>query len=55
MNYFIRAIIAVVAYVLAFMAIPPFFNLIGFNPGADLMQLIRVAGAGIAIFYVIKD
>lgn len=54
MNYLIRALIAAVGCVLTFALIPPLFSVFGFNAGADLMQVIRVCVAGLAVFYVIK-
>jgi hypothetical protein len=49
-----RVIIAVLCVVLILMVLPPFFALIGFNVDSNLMTILRVCIAGIAILYVLK-
>ena len=49
-----RVIIAVICVVLALALLPPFFGVIGFRPGADVMTILRICIAGLAILYVIK-
>lgn len=53
-SFFWRVLIAVVGAILALAIIPPFLRLIGFPASADLMLVIRIVVAAIAIFYVIK-
>lgn len=52
MNYFIRAILAALGFVLATALVGPLFSVFGFHPGADLLQVIKICFAGIALFYV---
>lgn len=49
-----RVLIAVIAVVLVFALIPPFTRIIGFGLDADLMTIIKVCVAGLAVFYVLK-
>lgn len=49
-----RVIIAVICVVLVLALLPPFFSVIGFTPGADVMVIVRICVAGLAILYVIK-
>ncbi len=49
-----RVIIAVLAVVLLFALLPPFFAIVGFTPDGNVMQVLRICIAGIAVFYVLK-
>ena len=53
MNYLIRAIIAVVAYVIVTALIPPLFTTLSFHPTASLMQVLNICIGGIALLYVV--
>lgn len=52
--FFWRVLIAVIGAILAFAIIPPLLRIIGFPASADLMVVIKIAVAAIAIFYVLK-
>lgn len=49
-----RVLIAVIAVVLVYHLIPPVSRVLGFEIGGDLLTIIKVCVAGIAIFYIIK-
>lgn len=49
-----RILFAVIAVVLIYALIPPFLRIVGFEANADLMLIVRVCIAGIAIFYVLR-
>jgi hypothetical protein len=49
-----RILLAVVGCVLIFALIPPVFRLIGLDLSADLVTVLRICIAGIALFYVLK-
>jgi len=49
-----RIIIAIICVFLLFALLPPIFALIGFNPDANLILILRICIAGIAILYIIK-
>ncbi len=49
-----RVIIAVVCVVIILALLPPFFRVVGFDVSADLMIILRVCIAGIAVLYVLK-
>lgn len=49
-----RVIIAVICVVLILALLPPFFSVIGFNPGSDVMLILRICIAGLAVLYVLK-
>jgi len=49
-----RVIIAVICVVLIMMLLPPFFALVGLNVDPNLMTILRICIAGIAILYVLK-
>lgn len=52
--FFWRVLITVVGAILALAIIPPFLRIIGFPASGDLMAIIKIVIAAIAIFYVIK-
>jgi hypothetical protein len=49
-----RIIIAVLAVVIAFALIPPFFAVIGLKLDSNVLLILRVCIAAIAIFYVVR-
>jgi hypothetical protein len=48
-----RVLIAVICVVLTFALVPPFLRIIGLTPSADVMLIVRVCVAGLAILYVL--
>jgi hypothetical protein len=52
-GYLWRVIIAAFACLLVFALMPPFFHLIGFSPNEDLMTIVRICTAALAILYVL--
>ncbi len=48
-----RIIIAVVCVVLILAVLPPFFRLVGFGVDNDLMLILRICIAGIAVYYFV--
>lgn len=52
--FFIRVLLAAVGAVLAIAIIPAFLRVIGFPVSGDLMLIIKVVIAAVAVFYVIK-
>lgn len=48
-----RVLFAAIAVILVYALIPPFVHLIGFEPNGDLMTIVRICVAALAIFYVI--
>lgn len=49
-----RIIIAAICVVLIILIIPPFLALLGLTPDSNLLTIIKVCIAGIAILYVLK-
>lgn len=49
-----RVVIAVLCVVLILAILPPFFRIVGFDVSGDIMLVLRIAIAGIAVLYVIK-
>jgi len=49
-----RVILAVICVVLILAILPPFFHIVGFNPSGDVMTILRVCIAGLAVLYVFK-
>ncbi len=49
-----RVIIAVLCVALVLALIPPVFALIGFAIDANLLLVLRICIAGIALFYILK-
>ncbi len=49
-----RVIIAVVCVVLIYALLPPFFNVVGFSASGDVMTILRICIAGLAVLYVLK-
>jgi hypothetical protein len=47
-------IIAVVCVVLILALLPPFFNVVGFSVSGDVMLILRICIAGLAVLYVLK-
>ena len=49
-----RVIIAVICCVLLYALLPPVFRVIGFNPGNDVMLILRICIGGLAVLYIAK-
>lgn len=49
-----RVIIAVICVVLIIAILPPFFAVVGFNVDGNVMTILRICIAGIAVLYVLK-
>ena len=49
-----RILIAIVACVLAFQLIPPVCRIIGFDLSADVMLVVRICIAGLAVLYILR-
>jgi len=49
-----RVLIAVVCVVLILALLPPFFRIIGFDLSSDILLVIRICVAGLAVLYVLK-
>ncbi len=49
-----RILIAVISCILVFALIPPVSRIIGFEVSGDLMLIVRICVAGIAIFYILR-
>ena len=52
--FFLRVLVAVLGAVLLLAILPAFFRIVGFPVTADLMTILKVVIAAIAVFYVIK-
>lgn len=48
-----RVIIAVICVVVILALLPPFFRIIGFDVSGDVMLVLRICIAGIAVLYVL--
>ena len=49
-----RIILAVICVVLLLAVLPPFFAVVGFQPDANVMTILRICIAGLAVLYVVK-
>lgn len=49
-----RIIIAVVCVVLILALLPPFFSVVGFSVSGDVMTILKICIAGLAVLYVLK-
>jgi hypothetical protein len=49
-----RVIIAVLAVVIIWAVLPPFFRIVGFSVSGDVLLVLRICIAGLAVFYVLK-
>lgn len=49
-----RVLLAVIACVLFFALLPPVSRLIGFNLSGDLLTVVRVCVAGLAVLYILR-
>jgi hypothetical protein len=49
-----RVLIAVVCVIIIYTLIPPFMRIVGFEMSSDVMTIIKVCVAGLAVLYVIK-
>jgi hypothetical protein len=53
-NVFIRIIVAVFVYLIVMALLPPLFRVFTVPLDADLFLIIRLCGAGVAVFYVLS-
>ena len=51
-GFFVRVLLAVLGVVLLFAILPPFFRIIGFPPSADVLLILKICVAAVAVFYV---
>ena len=49
-----RVLIAVICVVLILALLPPFFRIVGFDLSSDIMLVLRICIAGLAVLYVLK-
>ena len=49
-----RVIIAVICVVLIYAILPPFFRIVGFAASGDVILILRICIAGLAVLYVVK-
>ena len=49
-----RIIIAVLAVVLIHLLLPPIFRVLGFDASADVLLILNICIAGIALFYIVR-
>lgn len=49
-----RIVLAVIAVLLFYAILPPVMRVIGFPASGDVLLILRIAVAGLAIFYVLK-
>lgn len=52
--FFLRVLLAVLGAILFYAILPPFLRIIGFPASGDLLTIIKVVVAAIAVFYVFK-
>jgi hypothetical protein len=49
-----RVLIAIVCVLVAFALIPPVARIIGFDLSADVMLVVRICVAGLAVLYILR-
>ncbi len=49
-----RVLIAVICVVLTFALLPPVARIIGFDLSADVMIVVRICVAGLAVLYILR-
>lgn len=49
-----RILLAVICVVLVYAILPPFARIVGFELSGDLLTVVRVVIAGLAVLYVLK-
>ena len=49
-----RVLIAVICVVIIYAILPPFFRIVGFDLSSDVLLIVRVCVAGLAVLYVLK-
>lgn len=54
-NFIWSILITVICVVIIYALIPPFFRIIGFTASADLLLIIRICIAALAILFVLKN
>ena len=52
-NFLLRVLYAAICVVMFWLVFPLFLSVIGFAPGADVLQLMRVVIALLAVLYVL--
>lgn len=52
-NFLLRVLYAALGVVMFWLVFPLFLSVIGFAPGADLLQLLRVVVALLAVLYAL--
>jgi len=50
--FFVRILIAVVGAILVLAIVPPFLRIIGFPSTSDVMIIVRIVVAAVALWYV---
>ena len=50
----LRVLIAVVCCILAYALIPPVARIIGFDLTGDVMTVVRICVAGLAVLYILR-
>jgi len=53
-DFFIRLLLAAFGAIILILIIPAFLRVIGFPVGADLLLIIKLVIAAIAVYYVFK-
>ena len=49
-----RILLTVICVVLVYALLPPFIRIIGFDVSADVLLIVRICVAGLALLYVLK-
>lgn len=49
-----RVLIAVIAVVLVYALIPPVARIVGFPVDGDVLTVVKVVVAGLAVFYIVR-
>ncbi len=52
--FFWRVLVAVIAVILFYAILPPFLRIIGFPSSGDLMVIVKIVVAALAVFYVLR-
>ena len=53
-GFFVRVLLAVIGVILFYAILPAFLNIIGFPATGDLMTIVKVVVAALAIYYVFR-
>jgi hypothetical protein len=49
-----RVLIAVVCVLIVYALVPPFLRIVGFEASSDVLLIVRVCVAGLAVLYVLR-